>query len=76
MGLGVFGLTLAAYTRYLDTGFAATDSLPLVESSRLTGIDDALRLFAGPVMAGTRFVVVEIVYRPFVSLSFGLDHLV
>jgi hypothetical protein len=74
MGTGLFGLILLAYARFLDTGFAATDSLPLVETSRLTGVADAARLFGEPVMAGTRFVVGEIVYRPFVSLTFGLDH--
>jgi len=74
MGAGLLLLTLLAYARFLDSGFAATDSLPLVETSRLNGLSDAVRLFSGPVMAGTTFALGEVVYRPFVSLTFGLDH--
>ena len=67
----LLGLILLAYVPFLDTGFAATDSLPLVETSRFSTFAEALRLFDGPVMAGTRFAVGEVVYRPFVSLSLG-----
>jgi hypothetical protein len=60
--------------RFVDSGFAATDSLPLVETSRVNALSDVGRLFSGPVMAGTTFAEGEIVYRPFVSLTFGLEH--
>jgi hypothetical protein len=73
---GLVGLTLLAYVPFLDTGFAGTDSLPLVVTSRFTSIGEAAQLFARPVMAGTRFEQGEIIYRPFVSFTFGLDHLV
>jgi hypothetical protein len=72
----VLGVTLAANLRFLTTGFAATDSLPLVETSRLANLDSVVRLFTTPVMAGTAFALGEAVYRPFVSLTFGLDYLV
>jgi hypothetical protein len=72
----LLGLTFLAYARFLSAGFAATDSLPLVETSRLSSPADAARLFTQPVMAGTRFVLGEVVYRPFVSLTFGLDYAV
>jgi hypothetical protein len=76
-GLGaVLALTVASYGRFLGSGFAATDSLPLVEGSRLANFESVLRLFTTPVMAGTNFAVHEVVYRPFVSLTFGIDYLV
>jgi hypothetical protein len=73
--VAVLGLTLATYAQFLGTGFAATDSLPLIETSRLDGFDSVTRLFTTPVMAGSGFTVTEVVYRPFVSLTFGLDYL-
>lgn len=69
------GLTVAAYARFLSTGFAASDSLPLIENSRLGSLEAVPRLFTTPVLTGTTFVVDEVVYRPFVSLTFGLDYL-
>ncbi|HEX8966461.1 MAG TPA: hypothetical protein VF937_01185 [Chloroflexota bacterium] len=71
----VVGLTVAAYARFLSTGFAASDSLPLIENSRLGSLEAVPRLFTTPVLTGTTFVVDEVVYRPFVSLTFGLDYL-
>jgi hypothetical protein len=67
-------LTVAAYAPFVNTGFAATDSLPLVETSRIGALADVARLFTTPVMAGTRFALGEVVYRPFVSLTFGIDY--
>jgi hypothetical protein len=67
-------LTLVAYARFLVTGFGGTDSLPLIETSRFSSLQDAALLFTRPVMAGTRFVGGEVVYRPFVSATFGLDY--
>jgi hypothetical protein len=74
--VGLLGLTLVAYAPFLGTGYAATDSLPLVETSRFTNLTEAALQFTRPVMAGTRFEPGEIVYRPFVSFTFGLDYLV
>ncbi|MGI9149869.1 MAG: hypothetical protein ACR2IK_25550, partial [Chloroflexota bacterium] len=69
-------LTIAAYARFVSAGFAATDSLPLIETSRIQSLSDAGLLFSRPVMAGTRFALGEVVYRPFVSVTFGLDYAV
>src|SRR5262249_13403372 len=74
--IAVLCLTVMAYARFLGTGFAASDSLPLVESSRLTSPEAALRLFTSPGLARTTFPPNEVVYRPFVSLPFGLDYLI
>jgi hypothetical protein len=71
---GLLGLTLLAYVRFLGIGFVATDSLPLIDASRLTSLADVVELFRKPLMAGTRFAAGEIVYRPFVSVMFGVDY--
>ena len=68
-------VTLIAQIAYLDIGFVATDSLPLIDSSRITSFSDVVALFANPVLAGTSFVVTEVVYRPVASLTFGLEYL-
>lgn len=70
----LIGLTLAAYARFLSTGFAATDSLPLIETSRLHSLADVGLQFTRPLMAGTRFALGEVVYRPFVAVTFGVDY--
>lgn len=67
-------LTIAAYARFVSAGFAATDSLPLVETSRISNLADVGLLFTRPVMAGTSFALGEVVYRPFVSVTFGLEY--
>jgi hypothetical protein len=74
--LALVGLSLIAYLPFLSTGFAATDSLPLIETSRISNLESVARLFTSPVMAGSAFTVGEVVYRPFVSLTFGLEYLV
>jgi hypothetical protein len=73
--VGLVGLTLAAYVPFINTGFAATDSLPLIENSRLANLASIARLFTTPVMAGSAFTLGETVYRPFVSLTFGFDYM-
>src|SRR5438105_885344 len=70
------GLTLLAYGRFIQSGFGATDSLPLVETSRIQSLVDVPLQFTRPVMAGTSFALGEVVYRPFVSITFGLDYAV
>jgi hypothetical protein len=73
---GLLGLTFLAYMRFLDIGFVATDSLPLIDASRLNSLNDVAELFRKPLMAGTPFAAGEIVYRPFVSVLFGVDYAV
>ncbi|HEV7664286.1 MAG TPA: hypothetical protein VGQ62_12170, partial [Chloroflexota bacterium] len=72
----LLALTVIAYAPFVGTGFAATDSLPLVETSRFSSIAEAAQHFLQPVMAGTRFTAGELVYRPLVSVTFGIDYLV
>jgi hypothetical protein len=69
-------LVVAAYLRFLGAGFAGTDSLPLIETSRVLSWSDFLQQLRQPVMAGTAFTSGELIYRPVVSLTFALDYLV
>lgn len=72
--LGLMGAIVAAYGPFLGTGFGGSDSLPLIETSRFSTAHEALSLFTKPVMAETSFVSTEVMYRPFVSLTFGIDY--
>jgi hypothetical protein len=62
-----------AFVRFTWTGWAGTDSLTLVETSRVGTWSDLLPLTARPVMDRTTFAQGELVYRPFVTLSFAAD---
>jgi hypothetical protein len=73
--LGLIGLVLASYLPFIGTGFSGTDSLPLIETSRVLGWSDLLRQLEQPVMAGTSFTSGELIYRPVVSLTFAADYL-
>jgi len=71
----LIALTIAAYARFLSTRVSLPpDSLPLIETSRFNSLADVGALFTKPLMAGTRFALGEVVYRPFVSSHFGLDY--
>jgi hypothetical protein len=74
--LAIAVLAIAPYVQFLGNGFVGSDSLPLIETSRLSGLADGMTAFTRPVMAGTSFVAGELVYRPFVTLTFGLDYAV
>jgi hypothetical protein len=69
-------LVLAGYLRFLDAGWAGTDSLTLAVSNRVHSIGDAFGLLVIPVMPGTSFAEGELIYRPAASLLFALDGLV
>src|SRR5262249_52280864 len=70
---GVLALTTVAFVRFTTVGFAGTDSLTLVQTSRLLGPSDVVHLATSPVMDRTSFAQGELVYRPFVSFTFALD---
>ncbi len=69
----VLALTTVAFGRFTTVGFAGTDSLTLVQTSRLLGPADVVHLATSPVMDRTSFAQGELVYRPFVSFTFALD---
>ena len=67
-------VTVVVYSRFLDTDFVGTDSLPAVQGSEVHTWADFLRLWTQPLLGGTDFVVSQAVfYRPVASLLFALD---
>jgi hypothetical protein len=69
----VVAVALVAFAPFLGTGFAGTDSVALVETSRVRSPSDLIGLVSRPVMDQTSFAEGELVYRPFVSVTFALD---
>jgi hypothetical protein len=69
----VLAVALVAFAPFLGTGFAGTDSVALVETSRVRSPSDLIGLVSRPVMDQTSFAEGELVYRPLVSVSFALD---
>ena len=55
--LGLLALVAFAFLPFSDAAFAGSDSLTLVETSRLRSLADLANLVARPVMAGTEFLV-------------------
>jgi hypothetical protein len=52
--VGLLVVTLVAYERFLGIGFAGSDSLLLIETSRVSSLNDLVLQFTRPVMADTR----------------------
>jgi len=72
--VGLAASVALVYLRFLDADFVGTDSLPVVQSSRLEGWSDLLAFWTQPLMAGSDFVVSQaLLYRPVASMSFALD---
>lgn len=71
---GLLAVTFLAHQRFVWAGFAGSDSLTLIDTRRFARVQDAVLQFTRPVMAGTQFAEREVVYRPFVSLTFGLEY--
>lgn len=55
MALSIAMIAALAYGPMLEYFFTATDTLTLIETSRIQSIDDVTRLLSEPLMAGTRF---------------------
>lgn len=71
--LSVVVISLAGYIFVLENFFTGTDTLTLIETSRIQSLDDATRILTKPLMSGSRFVEVAEFYRPISSLSYSLD---
>jgi hypothetical protein len=57
MALSIVVVVILAYADMLEYGFTATDSLTLIETSRIQSFHDIGKIFNEPMMAGTRFVI-------------------
>lgn len=74
--LAVSLLAVLAHVESLEYWFVSTDTLPLIESSRVSSPSDLVGLFANPMMHGTRFTEVGLFYRPIASLTYAIDYAV
>ena len=63
-----------AYHSILGYFFTGTDTITLIETSRIQSIKDFTKLFTEPLMAGSKFVDVAKFFRPVASLSYALDY--
>ncbi|WP_195155967.1 hypothetical protein [Halococcus agarilyticus] len=73
----LFPLAMLAFLAHSDTlelWFVATDTLPLIETSRVTESAGIVDLFTRPLMAGSDFVTRALFYRPVASVTYAIDH--
>jgi hypothetical protein len=65
---------LLAYRDIFDLYFTGTDTLTLIDTSRIKSSDDLLRIFSQPMMGGTSFADRYQYFRPITTLSFSIDY--
>lgn len=63
-----------AYHSILGYFFTGTDTVTLIETSRIHSFKDFTRIFSEPLMAGSKFVDIAKFFRPVASLSYALDY--
>lgn len=69
-------VSVCAYYFILGYFFTGTDTLTLIETSRIHSFNDFARLFAEPLMAGSKFVDIAKFFRPVATLSYTFDYAV
>lgn len=74
--LPVVLLAFLAHAETLGYWFVASDTLPLIETSRATDPAAFVSLFAQPLMAGSDFTATALFYRPISTLSYAIDYAV
>jgi len=75
LGAGsAFCLAVVAYYEVLGYWFTGTDTIPLIETSRVATLGGALEIFAEPLMEGSHFTDRALFYRPVASLSYAIDY--
>jgi hypothetical protein len=70
----VFAMAILAYSESLSYWFVAIDTLLLIQSSRVQSVSDFIGIFTRPLMAGTNFTEVALLYRPISSFSYAIDY--
>ncbi len=65
---------LLVYRDIFDLYFTGTDTLTLIDTSRIKSPDDLLRIFSQPMMGGTSFADHYQYFRPITTLSFSVDY--
>ncbi len=77
VGVTLFFIALAcilAYGPMLAQFFTGTDTITLIETSRITNLQDVRRIVAEPLMAGSDFLQVARFYRPLSTISYSIDY--
>lgn len=69
-------VSVCAYYFILGYFFTGTDTITLIETSRIHSFKDFARLFAEPLMAGSKFVDIAKFFRPVATLSYTFDYTV
>ena len=67
-------LSALAHVEILGYWFTGTDTLTLIETSRVQSLSEAAALFVRPLMHGSAFTENALFYRPIVSLSYAVDY--
>ena len=67
-------VAVLAYYEVLSYWFTGTDTIPLIETSRVSTLGGVVEIFAGPLMEGSHFTDRALFYRPVASLSYAVDY--
>lgn len=70
----VFLIGIGTYLHTVQYWFVATDSLTLIETSRVRTVADVVQIFSEPLMHGSGFTDVALFYRPLSSLSYAVEY--
>ena len=70
----VLCVVLGAHYEVLTYWFTGSDTLTLIEKSRMRSVEEAITVLTSPLMYGTNFsIIVALFYRPVANLSYALD---
>ncbi|PSQ25447.1 hypothetical protein BRD01_02030 [Halobacteriales archaeon QS_8_65_32] len=70
----VFLVAIGTHYEVLSYWFTGSDTLTLIEKSRMRTPAEAWQVFSSPLMYGTNFsIVVALFYRPVANLSYAVD---
>lgn len=67
-------LAFFVHAGILKQWFVASDTLALIETSRVSNAGDLAAIFTRPLMYGSDFVDSALFYRPVASLSYAVDY--
>ena len=70
----VLAVAVLAHYEILSYWFTGSDTLTLIEKSRMRTPAEAWEVFSSPLMYGTNFsIIVALFYRPVANLSYAVD---
>lgn len=72
--LPIFLLAFFVHADILQYWFVASDTLPLIATSRARNLSEFIGIFTRPLMAGSDFATGALFYRPIASLSYAIDY--